>query len=153
MLRNNADARRCSHFELGLPVTPQDSNDEFIIRKLNPLVEGPQQGFADPAFPPFFLINPAIPPYFMPESRSRPIFLRDFLLNYWNRRYKYKTYLLTIVSFDGHFFVRASVHVYFDNFRSPVFLELGRLMSYYDSTALLLVSGDEANSLNCLREV
>ena len=42
MLRNNADARRCSQFELGLPVTPQDSNDEFIIRKLNPLVEGPQ---------------------------------------------------------------------------------------------------------------
>ena len=26
-------------------------------------------------------------------------------------------------------------------------------MSHYDSTALLLVSGDEANSVNCLRGV
>ena len=65
----------------------------------------------------------------------------------------YKTYLLTIVSFDGHFFVRASVHGYFDIFKSPVFLELGRLMSHDDSNALLLVSGDEANSVNCLRTV
>ena len=37
------------------------------------------------------------------------------------------------------FFVRASVHVYFDIFKSPVFWELGRLMSLDDSTALLLV--------------
>ena len=38
-------------------------------------------------------------------------------------------------------------------FKSPVFLELGRLMSHDDLTALLLVSGDEANSVNCLRRV
>ena len=41
---------------------------------LYPLVEGPQQGFSNPAFPPFFLLNPAIPLYFTPESRSHPIF-------------------------------------------------------------------------------
>ena len=53
----------------------------------------------------------------------------------------------------AYLFVRASVHVYFDIFKSPVFLELGTLMSHDDSTALLLVSGDEANSVNCLRKV
>ena len=48
-----------------------------------------------------------------------------------------------IVSFDGHFFVRALVHVNFlFLIKSPVFLELGRLMSHDDSTALLLVSGN-----------
>ena len=48
-----------------------------------------------------------------------------------------------IVSFDGRFFVRASVHINFlFLIKSPVFLELGRLMSHNDSTALLLVSGN-----------
>ena len=48
-----------------------------------------------------------------------------------------------IVSFDGHFFDRASVHVSFlFLIKSPVFLELGRLMPHDDSTALLLVSGN-----------
>ena len=45
----------------------------------------------------------------------------------------------------SYFFVRASVHLYFD-FLSPVFLELGTgrydviCLSHDDSTALLLVS-------------
>ena len=34
----------------------------------------------------FFSIPPFLP-YFTPESRSCPIFLRHFLLDYWNRRY------------------------------------------------------------------
>ena len=49
------------------------------------------------------------------------------------------------------FFVRASVHVYFDTFKSPPFFQLGRLMSHDDSAALLLVSGDEANSVACVQ--
>ena len=45
----------------------------------------------------------------------------------------------------AYFFVRASVHFYFDILRTPAFLELGKLMfiiclSHDDSTALLLVS-------------
>ena len=148
MLRNNADARRCSHFELGLPVTPK-------IPMMNSLFEswtvgrGSTIGVRKSRFPAFFSYQSRHPALLYARIPIPSHFLRGFLLNYWNRRCKYKTYLLTIVSFDGHFFVRASVHVYFDNFRSPVFLELGRLMSHYDSTALLLVSGDEANSLNC----
>ena len=43
-------------------------------------IEGPQYGFSNPAFPPFFPLNPAIPPYFTPESRSRPIFYEIFCL-------------------------------------------------------------------------
>ena len=57
----------------------------FFLPNIN-WIEGPQYGFSNPAFPPFFLLNPSILPYFTLESRSRPIFLRDFLLDYWNRR-------------------------------------------------------------------
>ena len=71
------------------------------------------------------------PPYFTPESRSRPLFLRDFLLDdldYWNRRYIRLTFwqlsvlivkVLNIKISDrnfifcfAYFFVRASVHVF-----------------------------------------
>ena len=121
--------------------------------KVESVGRGSTIGVRKSRFPAFFSYQSRHPALLYARIPIPSHFLRGFLLNYWNRRCKYKTYLLTIVSFDGHFFVRASVHVYFDNFRSPVFLELGRLMSHYDSTALLLVSGDEANSVNCLRGV
>ena len=31
MLRNNADARRCSYFELGLPVITRNKDDDNIF--------------------------------------------------------------------------------------------------------------------------
>ena len=40
MLRNNADARRCSYFELGLPVAPfQRDSTEFFLFVLFPVHE------------------------------------------------------------------------------------------------------------------
>ena len=71
-----------------------------LTGKGGPPQRGSTIGFSNPAFPPFFLLNPAIPSYFTPDSRSRPIFLRDFFA--WLLKYTLnKTYLLTIVSFDG----------------------------------------------------
>ena len=140
----------------------------LITCSKTPSLEGPQQGFSNPAFLPFYLLNPAIPPLFTPGSRPTPFFYEILDIFCLIIEIGVMTYLLTIVSFDAsqlatitlfsvllnYFFVLALVHVYLHTL-SPVFLELGRLMLSVRLTKIRLLccqflSGDEANSVNCL---